>query len=221
MAKEFPTLKELFEFRSFCPICRKPLDYELRMSIIENIFSSGEDKTFSLKFSPTDKKEISIENHIINIDNNTVKIPENSFQSFSIEISCIHPELEKEYNAHATFDISNIEGDEFYLSMIDCKTNLQKLQPIEANHNHIVKVWFSYEKLKILNANQSYGSLITILNDFDNQKTSFSIFETNLDGTNKTYKEKRIDLVGEDFFDYSNPISVYNRVNSLFLLDDK
>jgi hypothetical protein len=231
MSKYFNTFPELFVYRKNCPICSKELAFKIEthtfaqtgrakklIGQLENYFTgmlteSGEGKKISINIKSI-SEPIEIPELKLIMDFNRNKCLANDLECaidlFSIKLYCKHKIIGNEYEAAGSFGI-NIDVDETGIAREKDKFLLE-----------LENIHLDYEKYKICNLfledEKPNGNLITITNDYIIKKTSFSIAESNLDGTLANFKQKRIDLADDDFFKFDNPKKILSRINAIFLL---
>ncbi|SRR5258708_286553 len=234
MPKYFQTFSELVNWRKSCPICGNDLIYQVKTYIdksLDIVFADKLKSRFEIKVSKawaetkgeiikTDFKSSDMQNIEFKIDDLTINFNSNEglansinsfFNDFYIHISCEHEIIGKAYEAAGYF---NFDFDYIDENLIPIKNDKIYL-PISniSIHNEIFKI--INVKLEDEKPN---GNLIKIINDFRINKTSFSLAESNLDGSWGTWKEKRINLVDDNFFKFNSSEKVYSRINTIFLL---
>lgn len=230
MARKFDTFPKLFEWKKSCPICSKELTYQMETSTFQQskknltgqlekyfqgmLSEKMEGKKISLEFKPSAEPITAPELNL------TFKFAENKCLAkdlecasdlFNLKIYCEHNIIGRAYEASGSFDINIDLEDESLISKEDDKLSL--------NFGDIRIEWERYKIYNLhLEDEKPNGNIINITNDYYINKTSFSMAETNLDGTMGTWKEKRIELVGDDFFKFDKSEKIYSRMNALFLL---
>jgi hypothetical protein len=248
-SRDFDTFIKLIEYRNRCPICSNELEYEISTTIynfdekektanlqnppylnlknaLENNFNktlnAKEEKIFEekifVKFKPSETKILYIEKLNTTIDTTANTLTGNydgSLSYFHIKIYCNNAQLGiNEYEAMGEFSAEANEESYFKDKDIYDKY-LFKIENINLYHE-------IYELYNVFqDEERPNGNRIKIINDYNISKTSFSLAELNLDGTNQFYKEKRIDLVDDDYFKFGNPKKVFSRINSILLLSEK
>jgi hypothetical protein len=230
--KTFQFFSELISFRSKCPLCSKNLTYKVSTDLyddkaitLEALFDKSlgnpkelKFKTISTTFKSTRKTPLKIKKLNISLDliNNLVTGDWNTFDKdiiFEFSIYCHHNNaIGNAYEARGSFG--------FHEGYYEKETNLFS---IERFISQIILNWELYKIIDVQLENLSpYGSVIKILNQFNYEPTtSFSIAETNLDGTHGSFVEKRIPYVGDDYFKFNEPAKVYSRISSLLLMANK
>jgi hypothetical protein len=228
--RKFNTFTDLVEFRKVCPLCSSNMIFEItttstlkKTSLIkkiqnrlEHIFDAEgewEDIIVSFKPAETEKIEIKELNITLHFDTSVGSVDdiETALTLFDLKIYCPHEIIGNGYEAKASFDLNADYADE---------------HQIVRNGNKYVlsldNIRMDYEIFKICNVhfdgNKPNGNFIKILHDYHIDKTSFSMAEVNLDGSCGSWKEKRINLVNDDFFKFHDSEKVYSRINSIFLL---
>lgn len=234
MPKHFEKFSELIEWKNKCPVCNRNLTYKITTSIfnnsnnknlsikvkLENRFNkilnlNSMGKQISKSFNPLEANNIEIsETDIIFMFNDNfclVDKIESVMNAFSLDIYCNHDQVGKAYEAKGSFDFDtdfNASGN------IPKENGKYKIS--------ISDITIDYEFYKIINVRMEdekpNGFFIKIINDFCNNKTSFSFAETNLDGSFGSWKEKRMDLVDDNFFKFNEAEKIYSRLNTIFLL---
>lgn len=236
MSRSFDKFQDIIDWRNKCPICSKDLVYKVTTEIFQNAtklsLSDKISKYFDGKFNPfgaTDIKKVSFEfkpnetstvevkelDAILNLKDNTgyVKDFDVAMSGFDFTVCCPHDVIGNEYEAKGSLDFafSPDFSDSSQIPTIDGRMIFEFDQ-----------IRVSWEMFKIYNIHledeKPNGNFIKILNDYHNQKTSFCMAETNLDGTLGTWKEKRLDMVNDDFFKFNNSEKIYSRINTIFLL---
>lgn len=238
-ARQFKTFQELFDYRSFCPICSKHLvftievdiylekkykpehyNYNDALSLQENLEKNMEylsevqkiSKQFNCETKQIDIPEIS---SVIDIKNNKIKSKNQDI--VDLIIFCNDKIFPHSYESECSMlSIEHIFQENKQIEKIE------KIENIE-NTLDIPEIEMFHEIYKVYDINKSddtTGSAIHVINDYNINKTSFSITEANLDGTNKSYKEKRINLVNDDYFTFNEPSKVLSRLNSIFLFSN-
>ena len=131
--------------------------------------------------------------------------------SFGFELICKKEHFEKDLEYQ-------LKGN-FYFELYQDDTKFLDENIVEIQNSALI---VDYERYTIenlhLNETPPCGQVVKIINDYCNDKTSFSIVGVDFNG-NGNFKEKRIDLVDEDYFNYSNANSVCNRINAIFYLE--
>jgi hypothetical protein len=232
MSKLFNTFKDLIDFRKNCPICNEQTIFEIKINDLSKVFLTEEEiksKDEEIKkttFKGSDESKIKTfdkeESLLIDFDKNIgyFKHASSSFDFYDLTISC--NKEDHSYRASGSFKFQN----DAYLEE-DVVENLMKSHPAlykkinDKFEIEICNLKLNYELNTILGFIDDAGYQIKLINDFCINKTSFDISEINLDGTQGSFKEKRIDLVDDNFFKLNNKNKVYSKLNAYFLLDDK
>lgn len=228
-SREFDTFSKLIEYRTNCPICYNELTYIISNTIFNNSSSNSigivgslsrcfdvalqniKQETISEEFKPTTVNLVKMNKLFATIDipNNTIfGNYTNSSCIFDLKIYCTNTTFPHKYEA-----VGDFSADENYCPKDEMDETFSfKIESINIYHE-IYKVYNLFENKE--------GNVIDIINDYNISKTSFGVTEANIDGSNKSYKEKRIDLVDDDYFKFENTKKVFSRINSIFLLADK
>ncbi len=228
-SREFETFSKLIEYRTNCPICSNELIYKISNTIFDSNFSNGTNLVGSLsrsferalenikqetiveEFKPTTVNLVKINKLFATIDiPNNILLGHytNSSCVFDLKIYCDNGSFPHKYEA-----VGDFSADDNYCPKDEIDETFSfNIKYINIYHE-IYKVYNLFDNKE--------GNVINIINDYNINKTSFSITEANIDGSNKSYKEKRIDLVNDDYFKFENTKKVYSRINSIFLLADK
>ena len=85
----------------------------------------------------------------------------------------------------------------------------------------IVEIAIDYEQFNLINVrlDKNQGSKISILNNYHGDgTTAFGMSEIDLATGKGLYKEKKVDLVEDDFFKFHEANKVQTRINSMFML---
>lgn len=214
MKKILDNFQELMNWRRTCPICCRDNVVELEFTAYKNIFENEAEDEISklILINPEKLEPIKIEEFgiVLNLQENSIFFEEKwALNYFDININCKHDLFGKEYELVGEFMVYYGYEDAEFRGKSIIKNTSNKIGVF----HEIFKVSTVY-----LEDEKPNGSLITIINDFNINKTSFSIIDVNLDGSHSVKKEKRIDLVDKDFFKFSEPKKVHARINSIFLL---
>jgi len=229
-SREFETFSKLIEYRTNCPICSNELTYKISNTIFGNnndfsnvgltgslqisfdiTLENVKQETIVEEFKPTTTKLVPIKKLFATIDipNNTIfGHYTNSSCIFDLQIYCDNTTFPHKYLA-----VGDFSADDDY-----CPKD-EKDEQFSFNIKYI-DIYHEIYKLYNIFENKE-GNVINIINDYNISKTSFSVAEANIDGSNKSYKEKRINLVNDDYFSFDNPKKVSSRINSIFLLADE
>jgi len=245
--KYFEKFSDLIEWRKNCPVCNKPLVYEVKTSTGSTIGNGNvlvkltkhfdsmlgkhlpwgtpkepdageEEKTIVAQFQPAVNSEVDIKE--LNL---FVKFDKNVCYVDDIESATFLYDLK----IHCPHDVL---GDEYNaIGSFDVNADYadESLIPRENGKYclSIDNVSINYEQYKVCNVHledeKPNGNFIKIINDYNISKTSFSIAEVNLDGTFGTWKERRMELVHDSFFRFHDSEKVFSRINTIFLLADK
>jgi hypothetical protein len=228
-AREFDSFPKLIEYRSTCPICSNVLEYDIYTTIyidhktneasklknrFDNIFDGLDNmsETISVKFKPGETQIINIEKlqTQINIaDNSLTASFDGSLSFFNLKISCIN-------------ELTNICEYEAKGDFIATDSDIRKNDDGSYVFG-IVELQIYHEIYKLYTIDKGIGKQIKIINDYNIFKTSFALAEMSIDGSNahNFYKEKRLNLVDDDYFKFENPKKIFSRIDSIFLLMDK
>lgn len=235
MARQFDTLSDLFQWRKQCPICGKDLMCSVVIDNSFNILDYVNELDFysrwnskintpkpknithniTINFKPSiNEIEIKDIGLTLKIDTNTMLANDinEALNVYGFRLFCNHDIIGNAYEAKGSFSVDNEFDDT--TPKINDKFILQ-----------ITDIEIDYEMYKICNVHleeeKPNGNLIKITNDYHINKTSFSVADVNLDGSVSTFKQKRIDLVKDDFFKFNNQEKVFSRINTIFLLQEK
>lgn len=229
--RHFASFPELMQWRQTCPSCNGPLTYEIKtaksfrtgnlMKRLEAYFTSAlkdDNEEIKVCFKPEFSTSVTVEDMDLTIKFDENKCLASNLESastlFSLNMYCNHDVLGRVYNAMGSFEFDIDFQDYNLIPKQDDKLCL-----------NIENVFIKYEQFTVCNlhldADKPSGNLIKIIHDYSIEKTSFSMAEVSLDGTFGTWKEKRVDLVDDSFFKFSNSEKVFSRINTIFLLADK
>jgi hypothetical protein len=237
MSKYVKSFSEILRQKEKCPVCRKPLLFEATINniSIHSVFDNLLDKTkvgfgHNASRAMPSVSGMAAENDVkrktrkhkslrpfsfkkegiqVNLKNNTIIFYDNYDPNFSFfyRASCAHELLKEEYAIWGEI----ITGD---LSLMKPGKIISLVIPIE-------EYSMEYEQFKLINVRveKNQGSKITILNNFSgNGTTAFGMSEIDLTTGQGLYKEKKVDLVADDFFKFHEAGKVQARINSMFML---
>lgn len=237
--KKFEKFSDLMNYRKTCPLCDDELTYKISTDItikkagviastlwdlknkLSQVIKEPEevfDTTVSVIFKPSESTVIEFKeiNTVFKLNENITLVEDFDTAAggrFDLKIYCPHDIIGNGFESSGSFDL-NIDMDLSDITQIPKVDNKFSFE--------IDSLRINTELYKICNLfledNQPNGNFIKIMNDYVINKTSFSMAEINLDGTCGVWKEKRIDLVKDDFFKFENPRKIYSRINSLFIL---
>jgi len=246
--KYFENFSELIEWRKNCPVCSKPLVYEVKTTTtnksglgnvlvkLSKHFDGALNKHFGWQTKEPEPKAGELEKTVIAqfqpAINSEVEIKELDLLVKFDKNICLVDDIE---SATLLYDLRiyckhDVLGDEYNaVGSFDINADYadESLIPKENGKYclSIDNVSINYEQYKVCNVHledeKPNGNLIKIINDYHICKTSFSIAEVNLDGTFGTWKERRVNLVEDSFFKFHDSEKVFSRINTIFLLADK